>query len=433
LKEMESEGRVTDYTNTLVAINNLVSIVFFELLFLTILLLHGQLDQPPWWHFGRLLEDLVGSVSLGILAGLAVSYSFALTAESRRVVLLIAIAALTLGICLATSIPYLLAFLAMGITVANSSRQTRQVVAAVDSMNGLLCVIFFVTHGAELDVHQLFNAGWIGVAYIVLRGGGKYFGVRWAAGRGEEQPHVREWLGAALLAQAGAAIALCGLAVDRTMYMEAHLKDLFANVQTVILGTVVVFEIAGPLLIRQAVLRSGEVPLAHAIRPPGIGLIEQWQTVFNRLLLAVGRDPWAGRSADELRVSEMVRKNVEGIPHSATFDAVVAYLEHSRDNTIPVVDQRGVLVGVMRYRELSNALCDGDLGPLVRAADLMEPASRVLHPDEPLSRASTLFASSKDDCIPVVSEGGPRQLLGVVRRRDVLRLQVRGGGEGVTR
>jgi CBS domain-containing protein len=295
----------------------------------------------------------------------------------------------------------------------------------MDRMTGLLCVIFFVTHGAELDVHELWKAGWIGVAYIALRCGGKYFGVRWAAGRGHEEPHVREWLGAALLAQAGAAIALSDLAVDRTLHMQGQLKDLFADIQTVILGTVVVFEFGGPLLIRQAVLQSGEVPLAHAIRPPGVGLGEQLRTVVNRLLAVLGRDPWANRSADELRVSHMVRKNVEGIRHTATFDGVVAYLEHSRDNTIPVVDEGRVLVGVIRYRELSNALCDGDLGPLVVAADLMTPTSAVLFPDEPLSRASTLFASSRDDCIAVVSEEEPRHLLGVVRRRDVLRVQVR--------
>ena len=58
----------------------------------------------------------------------------------------------------------------------------------------------------------------------------------------------------------------------------------------------------------------------------------------------------------------------------------------------------------------------------------MTPATRVLYPDEPLAEASTRFASSKDDCIPVVGREEPQHLLGVVRRRDVLRLQVRDQG-----
>ena len=87
------------------------------------------------------------------------------------------------------------------------------------------------------------------------------------------------------------------------------------------------------------------------------------------------------------------------------------------------------LVGVIRYRELSHALFDQALGPLVRAADLATPTRRVLRPDDPISRASELFAASKDDCIPVVTSEEPERLLGVVRRRDVLRMQIRDQAE----
>ena len=57
--------------------------------------------------------------------------------------------------------------------------------------------------------------------------------------------------------------------------------------------------------------------------------------------------------------------------------------------------------------------------------DLTTPAGRVLHPNEPLARASAMFAASKDDCIPVIAAEKPHQLLGVVRRRDVFRLLMR--------
>jgi CBS domain-containing protein len=203
------------------------------------------------------------------------------------------------------------------------------------------------------------------------------------------------------------------------------LHDLFLQVQTVILGTVVVFEIAGPLLIRQAVLRSGEMPLAHAVHHPGVSPVEQLRTVFNGLLMAFGFDPWHGQSETDLTVNQIMRKNVMSVPHSATFDEVVSCIEHSRNNTFPVVDSSGELIGVIRYRELSHALFDRELGTLVRAADVTTPAGRVLYPDEPISRASSIFAASKDDCIPVVSADPPMRLLGVVRRRDVLRLLVR--------
>jgi len=429
LKETESEGPVTEYTQALVAVNNFVSIVFFELLFLLVLFVHGRLGGALADQLGRLAHDLVGSVALGIVAGLLVSLCFPLIAEGRRLVLLVGVITLVLGACLSADLPYLLTFLAMGLTVANSSYETRQVLSELDRLTGLLCVVFFVTHGSELEVDKLWLAGWIGAGYIALRSCGKYFGIRLAGRLKHEEPAVRRWLGTALVAQAGAAIALSAIAVDRAVELgDGRLIALCERVQTIILGTVVVFEIAGPLLIRQAVLRAGEVPLAHAIYHPGITLGDQFRAVCNRLLLAFGFEPWRGRSAAEMSVADIMRKNVKPVSHSATFADVVGYIEHSRDNTFPVVDQSGDLVGVIRYRELSHALFDLSIGALVRAADVTTPANLVLYPDEPIARANQLFTTSKDDCIPVIATEEPHRLLGVVRRRDLFRLLTREGG-----
>ncbi|MBN2477502.1 MAG: cation:proton antiporter [Pirellulales bacterium] len=425
LKETESEGSVTEYTNALVALNNLASIVAFELLFLAILLLHGELRDSPLAQLAYLARDLAGSIVLGAAAGLTVSYCYGLVAEARRLVLLVGAITLALGLCLAFDVPYLLTFLAMGATVANSSYQTRHVLAELDRLTGLLCVVFFVTHGVDLDVHKLYLAGAAGVGYLAFRAAGKYLGIRLAAQTQHEEPEIRNWLGLTLMSQAGAAIALSSIAVQRTAKLSGTLPQICEDVQTVILGTVVVFEIAGPLLIRQAVLCSGEVPLAQAVHHPGVGPVEQLRAVWNRVLIAFGLDPWGGRSEGELTIRQLMRKNVRSVPQSATFDDVVACIEHSRDNTFPVVDQTGDLIGVIRYRELSHALFDRKLGPLVRATDVTTPARQVLYPDEPISRASQIFARSKDDCIPVIAAEEPHQFLGVVRRRDVLRLLIR--------
>jgi len=430
LKETESEGPLTEYTNALVAMNNLVSIVLFELLFLAIIFLHGRLPDPLLTEIGFLARDLVGSLLLGVAAGLVVSYCFALVAENRRLVLLVGIITLVLGIGLQTEAPYLLTFLAMGVTVANSSYQARQMLAELDRLTGLLTVVFFVTHGAELQVGKLWMAGSIGAGYIVLRLYGKYFGIWLAARSGGEEPVVRNWLGTALMAQAGAAIALTHIAAKRAEQLQLHepLLDMFVEVQTVILGTVVVFEIAGPLLIRQAVLRAGEMPLAHAVRHPGPSPLGQLRTVCNGMLMAFGFNPWGNRSEADLTVGDIMRRNVPTIPHAAIFDEVITCIEHSRDNTFPVVDSAGELVGVIRYRELSDALFDRQLGALVRAADVTTPVGRALYTDDAVARACEIFSSTKDDCIPVVTREAPRKFLGVVRRRDILRHLIRTWG-----
>jgi Kef-type K+ transport system membrane component KefB len=426
LKETESEGPVTEYANSLVALNNLVSIVLFELLFLAIYSYEGQLSAPIWKELGLLAHDLAGSVALGVVGGLVMSYGFARVADSRRLILLMAVIGMLLSACQLAGMPYLLTFLAMGVTVANSSDQTRQVLAELDRLTGLLCVVFFVTHGAELRLDALGKAGLIGLGYLAFRLLGKCLGTRLASAAGREEPPVRKWLGPSLLAQAGAAIALSSIAVQRTEGGDPALHRLCLDVQTIILGTVVVFEIIGPILIRYGVLRAGEVPLAQAIRHSTSGPMDQIQTISNRLLVAVGLNPWKGRSQADLAVSDLMRKNVRGVPQEATFDEVIARIEQSRDNTYPVVGRQGELIGVIRYRELSSALFDPALDALVRAADVTTPAQWVLHPDEPVGRVQELFRASKDDCLPVVEREEPYRFLGLVRRRDVLRLLIRG-------
>ena len=418
LKETESEGTITDYAQALVAINNLVAIIAFEIVFLAIELSRAAQGTMVATRFLELAQDLAGSFGLGVTAGLIVSYCFGLVGQKYRLVFLVAITLTLLGLCDTLGTSYMFAFLAMGVATANTCYYTNHILAELDRLTGLLCVVFFAVSGAELEIGALMSVGLIGVSYIVLRCAGKYFGIFLAAGRKHERPVVRRWLGVTLLSQAGAAIALSAIAAQRDPELGRYL-------QTIILGTVPFFEIVGPILIRQAVLRASEVPLAYAIPHAGADLLDQLGVVWNRVVLAFGYDPWRRHSSADLTVQQIMRKNIHPMRDSLTFDEVLALIEHSRDNSYPVVNANQEVVGMIRYRELSQALVDHSLGPLVRAADIATGAGKVLYPDDPVQRASKLFSTSKDDCLPVVAREAPHQLLGIVRRRDVLRLLIR--------
>ena len=414
LKEFNSEGPVTTSAGILVALNNLVSIVAFELVFLAIHLLDGKLTSPAYLEVLILLRDIAGSVVLGVLVGLLVSYACGFIGSGSWLVMLVAVTTLLLGICESYDVPYMLTFLVMGLTVANSSDVTNRIVAQLDRITGLLCVLFFAVHGSELDLGAFWSAGLVGGVYIVCRIAGKWLGIYTAATLFGEAEAVRRWLGLAILAQAGAAIALSSIAAHRD-------PALGLPVQTIILGSVVVFEIVGPIWIREAVLRSGEVPLAQAIHHTSNTPLSQLRKVWRSLRAAVRREsPAPSPPAKEKTVADLLRRNVQGIHESAGFDAVVAHIEHSHDNTYPVVNDELALVGLIRYALVSNALFDPMVGSLVRAEDLATPAIHVLHPEDPISRAVELFRLEADDCLPVVSPEAPHPLLGIVRRSDVM-------------
>lgn len=418
LKESASEGPVTEHASTLVAMNNFASIVVFEVFFIVVHLVHGKLVSPVHIEIGWLTRDILGSLALGLFAGFAVSYGCGMLKQGRWLVLLTAAITIVFGCCEMLAMPYMLAFLAMGVIVVNTSDVTDKIVGELDHLTGLLCVVFFAVHGAELDLSAFQAAGLVGVIYIVTRSIGKVGGIMMAARVIGEPPTVQRWLGPSMLAQAGAAIALAAIAVDRD-------PELGRPIQTVILGSVVFFEIVGPFLIRESVLRSGEVPVAQAFQPRSAGSLSQIGAIWYRLLAAFGYETDT-RTAADLTVADLMRQNVKGIAESASFDEVVDYIEHSRDNSYPVVDAEGQVVGVICYSRFSSVLFDRSAAALVCAEDLATAAMALLYPDDTASQALELFRNGTEDCIPVVSRDQQNKLVGVVRKSDVTNLLIRG-------
>jgi len=418
LKENESEGPITELTTTMTACNNLVAILVFEIVLLIVLLFRPDvgMDASAAAVTGQLAVKLLAATGMGVMCGLVASYACTLLSKNKWIVLFVALAALQLGLCeyLDLKSLYLLTFLVMGAVVANSYEDAEEIVSVLDHFTGLLCVVFFVIHGAELNLRKLMEAGMIGAAYIALRSAGKYFGVYISAGSEFRGTPVQRWLGSALLSQAGAAIALCAVA------KEIH-QPLGLRLETIILGTVAFFEIAGPILVRMAVLRGGEVPLSHAIEHTVSTPLSALSGIANRGLESLGFDPWRRKQAGDLTVDQLMFRNVKPVPASASFEEVVRSIEHSHDNTFPVTGAQDELIGVIHYVDLRNEVFDAELSTLVCAEDLARPVRHRLHADDPLARAWEIFRRASDDIIVVVTREEPARLVGVVRRRDVLK------------
>ena len=422
LKEMESEGPISEYTGILVALNNLVSIIAFEVIFVAVYFFQsdGQ-GVSALTQLGHLSLDIFGSILIGIFGGLMISYGNAVIKGSRRIIMLIALISLALGMCQTMELPYMLTFLAMGFTVANSlvEEDVPKVETELNPLTGFLCVLFFMIHGADLKPDQFIHAGWIGGGYIVLRLLGKYWGVFIPAKIRKEEPEVQQWLGTTLFAQAGAAITLAAIAESRDPVLGGHL-------QTIILGSVVFFEIVGPIMIRQSVLRAGEVPLIHAIHHTAGDPISEFHALIRRFLVSFGLLTENEQPHDEILVEQLYRKNIKGISQTATFNEVISFIEHSHDNTFPVLGSNDEVVGVIRYQDLSNTLFDPKIGSLVRAADLANNLETVVYPDDSLARVWSKFREDSYDCLPVVSREQPHRMLGVIRRWEILKYYIKG-------
>jgi CBS domain-containing protein len=135
-----------------------------------------------------------------------------------------------------------------------------------------------------------------------------------------------------------------------------------------------------------------------------------------------GINPLKGSPTDRLDVNRVMCRNVKPLLASAHLDEVLDHIEHSHDNTYPVVNDANELIGIIRYPDVRDVIFDPAAKMLVDAEDLSVPAKKVVKQNETVGEAWRLLKDSRGDCIPVVTTATPHQYVGVVRRRDLLRL-----------
>jgi|TARA_B100000809_G_scaffold154175_1_gene151563 Kef-type K+ transport system membrane component KefB len=142
LKENHSEGPLTEFTTGLVVLNNLASIIIFELLFVLVHATRGA-NISILAEYAELTRGLAVATLLGMVSGTAISFFCGMVSPTRWLVLLTAVIAPLMAVCELMQVPYLLTFLTMGATVASTSDVADEISEALDNLTGLLCVVFF--------------------------------------------------------------------------------------------------------------------------------------------------------------------------------------------------------------------------------------------------------------------------------------------------
>jgi CBS domain-containing protein len=125
-------------------------------------------------------------------------------------------------------------------------------------------------------------------------------------------------------------------------------------------------------------------------------------------------------SADKPRVRDFCRTEVVTVrPDSAIMQAVRLMLKHDISG-MPVVDDRGRLVGMLTERDcIRKAVEAGYLDePGGSVAEFMSADVQTVGPDDPLMDVAQRFIDSPFRRFPVVEHG---KLLGIIGRRDLLR------------
>ncbi len=409
VREYEAEGPITRLVLTLVSLNNLFSVFAFSIAV--------QLLVSPDGGFTSIIYQLCTPLILGGGAGFLISlWAQRMELPSEYKILLLGGVTAVAVISRSLGLEPLLSCLALGMILADSSPRWNRLVKALSEIDYPLYVVFFVLAGANLHIATLAHIGLLGVIYVLARTCAKLAGASLGARLGKFGQREQTWVGMTLLAQAGMAIGLAAT-------LSKQWPEGGRLVETVILGSVVIFELIGPLAVRCGLVRSGEVPLLSLLRKraPQSGM-EGLHSVANHFRSSLGLP--AGHNLDnpgDILVRHVMRLNVETINHGTAFQELLNIIAHSRYDRFPVVDDDQNFIGIINYTEIRNLLFDQSLSDLLVARDLVSSAHHAISPNTPLREAlKTLQKKRNISFFPVIDPEEPKKLLGILSQNDVL-------------
>ncbi len=198
---------------------------------------------PVLWNLLVLLVGCLGGWLLHKLADISTR------SDDHRMVLVICGLMLLTGLCTVVSISPLLACMAMGAVYINAGGE-KETFSQISKASPPLLMLFFILSGLRLNVPSLAAAGTVGVVYFFIRILGKYAGA-WAGSALTRSPApIRNYLGLALIPQAGVSLGLAALA------QRILPESTGVLLSTIILSSGVLYELVGPACAKAALRLS---------------------------------------------------------------------------------------------------------------------------------------------------------------------------------
>lgn len=262
LNEYDADGPLTTTLLAVIGIDDALSLLLFSFSAVvaeTLLRDSGQFSLVAMVELP--LVEIGGSLLVGGIIGWVMSEVMRrLPMRHDALVLPIGVGLFAAGLTTTLHLSLILTTMTMGIVVINRDKEHGEFIRyIVEQVGPVVYVLFFVLAGARLHIEMLPAMGLLGLAYIILRIAGKYGGAYLGARLSGASPNVRKYLGLALLSQAGVAIGLALESQARFAELGAEGIALGTLILNVVTATMLVVQIVGPVLVKYAISRAGEV------------------------------------------------------------------------------------------------------------------------------------------------------------------------------
>ncbi len=252
LTETRSKGRLSDLVLGAAVFKDLVVVVCLAVgvaVSLALLNPSASTDSSVLLHVAW---ELGGSLIAGAVLG-AILIAYIRFIQAEMLLFVAAMILVVAELCRVFHLELLLVFISAGFVVRNFSHHEHDLMKPLELVALPVFVVFFTISGASLQLATTWSILPAALAVCVVRAG-----IYWVAGwvgatLGKESSIVRQNAWFAYLPQAGVTLGLVGLAAEKV-------PALSAQITTTGMAIVAINLLVGPITLRLALSRAGEIP-----------------------------------------------------------------------------------------------------------------------------------------------------------------------------
>lgn len=260
LRETGARGRVADLTLGAAALKDVVVVVALALATATgTSLLSGAAIEVAL--VGGVVKEVVLSILAGAVLG-AFTIAYIRWIHSEMLLFISAMVLVVAEVAGALHLELLLVFLTAGFVVRNFSRFEHALAHPLEMVSMPVFIVFFTIAGASVDAGRTASVIPLALGVFVVRAGTFWIAARVGGRWGSERAPVLDNAWLAYLPQAGVTLGLVGLAAQRLPVMAE-------TIQTIGMAIVALNLLAGPVALRAALGRAGELPAPTPAPAPG--------------------------------------------------------------------------------------------------------------------------------------------------------------------
>lgn len=295
INQYKAKGEFVDTLLQIVALDDVVCLLAFSV----VSAIAGGGSEGGQVSIKEIMTPVMYNIlalAFGVFCGYFLS-RLLIPARSRdnRLILAIAMLAGIAGICASLDISPLLACMVFGAVYINLTRD-KKLYRQINNFTPPVMSIFFIVSGMNLDITALSAVGAIGVCYFLVRIVGKYLGTYVSCMITKTSREIRNYMGLALVPQAGVAIGLAFL--GERLLPDERGKLLL----TIILSSSVLYEMVGPLCAKLSLIFSGCITV-DKVREMETEVIKENQRLLEEA------EPEAARAEAEAGTAEEEEEN----------------------------------------------------------------------------------------------------------------------------